>query len=123
MLLLDDLLLLPISGLKFVFRTLGRMAEEEYTNDAPIKQRLLELQLTLEAGEISENEYLREEAAIIQELREIRRRKQEISGLSSQDADQGVVFRARAGEEAGEVSVVWHQDRERKKSGPERSYR
>ena len=42
MLLIDDLLLLPISGFKFVFRTLQKVAEEQYTDDAPVKQRLLE---------------------------------------------------------------------------------
>jgi len=44
MLLIDDLLLMPFSGMGFVFRTLARVAEEQYTDDAPVKQRLLELQ-------------------------------------------------------------------------------
>ena len=58
MLLIDDLLLLPISGFKFVFRTLQKVAEEQYTDDAPVKQRLLELQVELDSGNITEEEYV-----------------------------------------------------------------
>jgi Gas vesicle protein G len=58
MFLLDDLLSLPLSGLKFVFRTLRQVAEEQYTDTGPIKERLLELQLQLESEEISEAEYV-----------------------------------------------------------------
>ena len=50
MFLIDDLLLMPIDGMKFVFRTLARVAEEQYTDDAPIKERLLELQVRLDSG-------------------------------------------------------------------------
>ena len=53
MFLLDDLLSLPLSGLKFVFRTLRQVAEEQYTDTGPIKERLLELQLQLESEEIT----------------------------------------------------------------------
>jgi len=52
MFLLDDLLSLPLSGLKFVFRTLRQVAEEQYTDTGPIKERLLELQLKLESEKI-----------------------------------------------------------------------
>jgi hypothetical protein len=113
MLLIDDLLMLPISGFKFVFRTLQRVAEEQYTDDAPIKQRLLELQLELESGEISEKEYVKKEAAILRELRELEKRKRELAGLPPQEADRGLVFRAGVQEESG-ASVTLHQDAERK---------
>ena len=59
MLLIDDLLMLPFSGFNFVMKTLRQVAEEQYTDDAPIKERLLELQLKLEAEEITEEEYTR----------------------------------------------------------------
>jgi len=52
MFLIDDLLLLPIDGMKFVFRTLAKVAEEQYTDDAPVKERLLELQVRLEAARL-----------------------------------------------------------------------
>lgn len=78
MLLIDDLLLAPLSGFKFVLRTLARVAEEEYTDDTPIKERLLELQLQLEEGSITETEYVQQEREILLELRAIQARRLEI---------------------------------------------
>ena len=37
MLLIDDILLAPITGFQFVMRTLARVAEEQYTDDASIE--------------------------------------------------------------------------------------
>jgi hypothetical protein len=85
MFLLDDLLSLPLSGLKFVFRTLRQVAEEQYTDTGPIKERLLELQLQLESNEITEAEYVQREAEILRELREIENRKRELAGLPPQE--------------------------------------
>jgi hypothetical protein len=85
MFLLDDLLSLPLSGLKFVFRTLRQVAEEQYTDTGPIKERLLELQLQLESEEITEAEYVQREADILRELREIESRKRELAGLPPEE--------------------------------------
>ena len=85
MFLLDDLLSLPLSGLKFVFRTLRQVAEEQYTDTGPIKERLLELQLQLESEEITEAEYVQREADILRELREIENRKRELAGLPPEE--------------------------------------
>jgi Gas vesicle protein G len=114
MLLIDDLLLMPISGFKFIIRTLEKVAREQYTDDAPIKQRLLELQLALEAGDISEEDYVKQEADIIRQLREIERHKRELAGLPSDTAEGGLVFRP-GDEQAAGASVVLHQDTERKR--------
>jgi cytochrome c-type biogenesis protein CcmH/NrfG len=78
MLFIDDLLLAPLSGFKFVLRTLARVAEEEYTDDTPIKERLLELQLQLEEGSITETEYVQQEREILLELRAIQARRLQI---------------------------------------------
>ena len=85
MFLLDDLLCLPLSGLKFVFRTLRQVAEEQYTDTGPSKERLLELQLQLESEEITEAEYVQREAEILRELREIESRKRELAGLPPEE--------------------------------------
>lgn len=81
--LLDDLLLLPItgpiSGFKWIMRTIQKMADEELLNDQPWKERLIELQMRLELGEISEEEYVAEEAVVFQALRDIRARKEELA--------------------------------------------
>src|SRR5260370_33890637 len=79
MLLVDDLLMLPFSGFNFILRTLQRGAEEQFTDDAPVKERLLELQLKLEAEETSGEEYEQQEAAISRECREIENRKRQLS--------------------------------------------
>jgi hypothetical protein len=112
MLLIDDLLLLPISGFKFVFRTLQRVAEEQYTDDAQVKQRLLELQVELDSGDITEEEYVAQEAIILRELREIENRKREMAGLPPEPGKGAFVF--RPGEAGSSVSVTLHQDSERK---------
>jgi hypothetical protein len=80
MLFIDDLLMLPISGFKFVMRTLLQVAEEQYTDSGPVKERLLELQVQLESGEITEDEYVKAEADIFRELREIENRKRALAG-------------------------------------------
>ena len=85
MFLIDDLLLSPISGFKFIMRTLNRIAEEQYTDDAPLKEQLLELQVRLDSGEIGEDDYVREEARILRELREIQNRKREMAGLPPEE--------------------------------------
>jgi cytochrome c-type biogenesis protein CcmH/NrfG len=85
MLFIDDLLLSPITGFKFILRTLQRVAEQEYTDDTPLKERLLELQLKLEEGQLSEQEYVAEEAVIIRQLRELQNRKRELAGLPPEE--------------------------------------
>jgi cytochrome c-type biogenesis protein CcmH/NrfG len=88
MLLIDDLLLAPISGFKFILRTLARAAEEQYTDDAPIKERLLELQVLLEEGSITEEEYVEQERQVLAELREIQNRKMELAGVTPEEAER-----------------------------------
>ena len=85
MLFIDDLLLLPITGMKFVLRTLGQVAEQEYTDSGPLKVQLLEPQEKLESGEISEKEYVEAESEIFRQLREIEKRKRELAGMSVDD--------------------------------------
>lgn len=91
MFLIDDLLLSPISGFKFIMRTLVRTAEEQWNDDVPLKERLMELQVALDEGSISEQEYAQEEAAILQGLRDIQNRKMEAAGFGAENApEQGL---------------------------------
>jgi gas vesicle protein GvpG len=85
MLFIDDLLLAPITGFTFILSTVQRIAEEQYTDDAPVKERLLELQVLLDSGEISEKEYVRREGEILRELREIENRKRELAGVAPEE--------------------------------------
>ena len=91
MFLLDDLLMLPlklpVSGFNWIMKQIQTMAEEELMNDQPWKERLIELQMMLEVGDITEEDYVVEEAIVFQKLREIRMRRQEIA--ASMAADRG----------------------------------
>ena len=88
MLFLDDLLLSPITGFKFILRTLARAAEEQYTDDGPIKERLLELQTLLEDGSITEEEYVEQEREILALLREIQNRRLQMAGVTPEEAER-----------------------------------
>src|ERR1051325_6227675 len=81
--LLDDILLLPIkgpvAGFQWILRTVQQMANEELMNDQPWKERLIELQMMLELGDITEEQYAAEEAQVFQALRDIRARREQIA--------------------------------------------
>ena len=83
MFLLDDILLFPlkapVSGFRWIMKQIQTMADEELMNDQPWKERLIELQMMLELGEISEEEYGREEAQVFTALRDIRARREEVA--------------------------------------------
>jgi len=97
--LIDDILLLPIkgpiAGFRWIMSTIQKMADEELMNDQPWKERLIELQMRLELGEISEEEYAVEEAVVFQALRDIRARKEAIARELA----------AERGEEEGGIGV------------------
>jgi hypothetical protein len=62
----------PVAGIRWTLAKVQRVAEEELTDDAPVKQELMELQMQLELGDIDDAEYARREAELMQRLREIR---------------------------------------------------
>ena len=75
MFLLDDLLLAPVNGFKFILNQIQKMADSELNDDTVIKEQLLELQMRLELDEISEEEYKEREAELFARLRVIRARQ------------------------------------------------
>ena len=77
-----SLLSLPIDGFKFVLNTIIKVAEEQWTDDGPLKVKLLELQVGLDNGDLTEEEYVEAEAVILRELREIQNRKRELAGAA-----------------------------------------
>ena len=62
----------PIYGTRWTLDKVDRVVREELTDDTPIKEDLMALQLELESGEIDDAEYLRREAEIMQRLRQVR---------------------------------------------------
>src|SRR5258708_25562995 len=106
MLLIDDLLFAPFSGWNFIMRTLLKVAEEQWTDDAPLKEQLLHLQVELEEGSINEEQYLEAEAAILREIREVQRRKIELAGGDPDQFESGIY--ASAVHEVSVASITWH---------------
>ena len=62
----------PVWGTEWTLEQIDRVVREELTNDEPVKEDLMNLQLQLEQGEIDDDEYVRREAEIMKRLREVR---------------------------------------------------
>ena len=62
----------PVAGIRWTLGKVQRVVEDELTDDTPVKQELMELQMLLELGDIDDAEYVRREAGIMQRLREVR---------------------------------------------------
>jgi hypothetical protein len=69
---------LPIAGVRFCLDQVLEMAEAELMDDSAVREELLLLQLQLEEGEITEEEYVEHEAVLMQRLREIRAYREEL---------------------------------------------
>lgn len=75
MFFIDDLLLAPVNGFKFILRQIQQIADRELNDDTVIKEQLLELQMRLELEEISEEDYAAAEAELFARLRVIKGRQ------------------------------------------------
>lgn len=73
--LLKHLLFWPVTGpnflIDFSLRRVHGVVREELTDDARVKEELLELQLLLETGDIDEEEYVRRETELMRQLRDV----------------------------------------------------
>jgi|SRR5687767_3210449 len=75
MFLIDDLLLAPVNGFKFILGQIQKMADQELNDDSVIKDQLLELQMRYELEEISDEEFKEREAELFARLRAIKMRQ------------------------------------------------
>jgi hypothetical protein len=62
----------PVAGVRWSLEKVQTVVETELTDDSAIKQELMELQMLVELGDIDDEEYLRREARLMQQLREVR---------------------------------------------------
>ena len=62
----------PVAGIRWTLGNLQRIVEEELTDDAPIRQEMLELQMKVELGDIDDAEYAVREGELMTRLREVR---------------------------------------------------
>jgi hypothetical protein len=62
----------PVAGIKWTLGKVQRVVEDELVDDTPVKEALMELQMRLELGDIDDDAYVAEEAALMRQLRDIR---------------------------------------------------
>ena len=87
MFILDSLL---IGGLRFVLDKVVAAAEAEMNDDTALRDQLLEAQMRLELGEISEEEFAGIEKDVLAAIREIKRPQQGALTMSPKDRITGV---------------------------------
>jgi len=77
--LLIDILTLPVLGaprmVHWVAQKIAEVVEQEEKDEGKLQGELLELQMRYELGEIDDNEYAKQETAILDRLSAIRRAK------------------------------------------------
>jgi hypothetical protein len=71
-LIIDSLI---ISGVRFVLDKVAAAVESELNDDSVLRERLLEAQMRVELGEMSQAEFDELEAGIVQRIREIKERQ------------------------------------------------
>ena len=79
MFLLDSLF---ISGMKFVFDKIAAVADAEAFDETVLHDRLLQAQLRLEAGEITDDEFADVESEVFERLRMIREQREGTPSMS-----------------------------------------
>jgi hypothetical protein len=101
MFFIDDLLLAPVNGFRFILGQIQKMADRELNDDTVIKEQLLELQMRLELEEISEEDYQAQEAELFARLRVIRERQLGLLHQVHTAETSQIVIEAGGDEEGG----------------------
>jgi hypothetical protein len=73
--LLGAPLSIPMAGMKFVFKQLADLADQELNDESALREQLLLLQVQFEEGDVEEEDFVEQEAALLAHLREIKARK------------------------------------------------
>jgi hypothetical protein len=87
MFILDSLL---IGSIRFVLGKVVAAAEAEMQDDSALREQLLEAQMRLEVGELSEEEFATIEHGILARIREIKGAQQGPLTMSPQDRIAGI---------------------------------
>ena len=95
MFFIDDLLLAPVNGFKFILRQIEELANRELNDDTAIKEQLLELQMRLELGEVSDEDYIAAERELFARLRVIKERQ--LAALSQVHTAESSTMTVEAG--------------------------
>jgi hypothetical protein len=106
MFLIDDLLLFPFTGFRFILGQIQKMADQELNDESLVKEQLLELQMRLELEEISEEDFQVQEAELFARLRAIKMRQLEMLQQIHTAESSSIVIEAGGDEEGG----FWDKD-------------
>ena len=87
----------PVGATRWSLNQVMKIVEEELTDDTTVKQDFMALQMKLELGEITDEEYVEQEAVIMARLREVRSWRERLG----KSVAGGPVRVARGDEEAG----------------------
>ncbi|MET0624522.1 MAG: gas vesicle protein GvpG [Pyrinomonadaceae bacterium] len=102
MFILDDILLAPVNGFKFIMRQIQQLADKELNDESVIKEQLLELQMRYELEEISDEDYAEAERELFARLRTIKARQLEALGQVHTADTSSMVIESGGDEQAGE---------------------
>jgi hypothetical protein len=69
----------PAAGIRYCIEKVVDYAEQQLTDDEPVREQLLELQIELEEGRVTEEEYAEREAVLLARLREIRELRKQMA--------------------------------------------
>jgi len=92
-------IMLPTKGLLFVFDKIREQAETELWDEGKVHQQLLQLQMMLDVGEISEADFYAAEEELLDRMDAIIAHKQ---GLDLEDEDEAEAENEGEAEEGGE---------------------
>ena len=87
MLIIDSLI---VSGVRFVLDKVAAAVETEMNDDAVLRERLLNAQMELELGHISQQEFDGLEADIVARIREIKERQRGGESAAISPADMKI---------------------------------
>lgn len=77
---------LPGAGMKFIFKTIADLADQELNDESVAREQLILLQVQYEEGDVDDDEYAEREAELLARLREIKARKRAEAERQAADA-------------------------------------
>jgi hypothetical protein len=69
----------PAAGIKYCIDKVVEYAEHEANDEGLVREQLLELQIELEEGRVTEDEYAEREAVIFARMRELREQRTQMA--------------------------------------------
>ena len=108
MIILDTLLL---GGIKFVLGKIAAAVDAELSDDTALKEELLEAQMRLEMGELSEEEFTRIEREILDAIRVVRERMRGAEDETGELRITGIEATTWSDESEGEADPAGGRDR------------